>query len=210
MTISPEEYKQKLLKAFDREALKAMMLAVGDAYRTTPEHCKRNYDPPDRHDMIGHVRRARVHEAVRGVAERYSLDYRDIPNMNGSCYFLSIISGEIRLICCLVATQKSMVRPAKIRKFLAAQNFDGQGRLPFMQEDDPDVPPTRLEHLAVLIHAPAGRHKDQAAFVDIVIPNRKFTEYLQRVELFGVFPNEAEQYRSLFKRKKKHGEAEGA
>jgi hypothetical protein len=210
MTISPEEYRQKLLKAFDREALKAMMMAVGDAYRTTPEHCKRNYDAPDRHDVIGHIRRARVHEAVRGVAERYSLDYQDIPNVNGSCFFLSITSGEIRLVCCLVATKKGMVRPAKIRELLAAQNFDGQPLLPFMEEHQDDTQPIRIEHLAVLIHAPAGKRKDQAGFIDIVIPNRRFTEYLQRVELFGMFPNEAEQYRNLFKRKRKHGEAEGA
>jgi hypothetical protein len=209
MAITPDEYRAKLLKAFEKEVLKALMLAVGDAYRTTPEHCKRHYDTPDRHDVIGHIRRARVHEAVRGVAERYALDYKDVPNANGSAFFLSVLAGEIRLICCLIATKKSMIRPAKIRRYLAAQNFDSQVPLPFHPGDNETEEP-KLEHLAVLVHAPAGRHRDQAAFVDIVIPNRAFSRYLQRIELFDLFPVEAEQYRSLFRRKKKRGEAEAA
>jgi hypothetical protein len=207
MTISSEEYRQKLTAAFSPEILKALLLAVADAYRTTPEHCKRHFDLPDRHDLIGHIRRARIHEGIRGVAERFSLKAEDGPNLNGSSRFLSIFSGEIRMICCKISTKRSMLRPAKIRKVLAKDNYDAQHLL---FGEDPARTEEALQHLAVLVHAPKGRSRDQAGFIDIVIPNRPFTQYMKRLELFSMFPAEIAEHQELFKRRKRRIDAEGA
>jgi hypothetical protein len=206
MTITPDEYRGKVNDAFQPEVLKGFMLGVATAYRTAPEHCKRQYEEPDRHDMIGCVRRARIQEAIRGVAERYQLAYKDEPNTNGSHYFLSVLSGEIRLVCNLVATRRTMVRPAKIRKLWARYNFSAQTQL----FSDGDGVPEGWRHLAVLVHSPMGRHRDEAGFVDIVVPNRTFSEYLVRFDLFKLFPAETEQYRKLFRRRRARSEAEGA
>ncbi|MGO9242988.1 MAG: hypothetical protein ACLPXM_01645 [Terriglobales bacterium] len=206
MTITPDEYRQKLTEAFQPDVLKGLMLGVAQAYRTTAEHCKRQYDAPDRHDVIGTVRRAGIHEAVRGVAERFQLDFADEPNANGSHYFLSVFSGEIRLICNLVSTRRKMVRAAKIRKVWARYNFNAQ----YHMFDNGSAPPPNWKYLAILVHSPLGRHRNEAAFVDIVVPDLKFTQYMTRLDLFKEFPAEAEGYRSLFKRRRFGAEAEGA
>jgi hypothetical protein len=90
----------------------------------------------------------------------------------------------------------------KIRKMWALHNFDSQEGLFIGAEEVP----IRMEHLAVLVHSPAGRHKNQAAFVDVVIPDRNLRRYNERIPLFEMFPKEAEEYRAMFKQKKRRGE----
>jgi hypothetical protein len=206
--IAPEEYRQKLLAAFPKECLKAFLLGVGDAYRETPEHCKRHFEKEDRHDLVGRVRRAKVHESLRGVAERFNLEHKDVPNSNGSTYFLCVLSGEIRLITCLIPTRRSMVRPAKIRKLWARNNVGSQHT--FWLSEEADEQKLRLEHLAILVHAPYGRHKDEVSFVDIVIPSQNFKDYEQRLDLFALFPKEGEEYRALFRKRREKGFGKGA
>jgi hypothetical protein len=204
VTITPEEYLAKLHRAFKVEELKGFMLGVAGAYPAARDHCKRHYELPDRPDMLGRDRRAKVHEAVRGVAERFELAHKNEPNVNGSIHFLCISSGEFRLICCAVPSRKSMVRPAIIRKVLARENFDAQeGLFPDAENSSIGI---NLKHLAILVHAPNGRHKDEAGFVDIVIPDSRVSKYIQRLELFKLFPAETAEYKKLFTRRKRRFE----
>ncbi len=185
------------------------MLGVGDAYRSATDHAKRHFSRETKHDVLGRVRRARVDETIRGVAERfadrYSVAVANERNANGSCLFLCIRSGEIRLVCCLVATRRSMVKPSVIRKIWAKHNYSAQASL-FYEEVHTDRAFQKIEHLAVLVHAPVRKQKDEVEFVDIVIPDQKFREYNQRIQLFEMFPQEADKYKERFKRRRSRDE----
>jgi hypothetical protein len=180
------EYRAILHEALPEAKLEAILLAVVDGYRAAPLACRKALDIPDRHDAFGMIRRGKINEQLRGVCERHSLDFRDESNKNGSAFFLSIFSQQLRLVAHLVGRRRYMVRPAKIRKAWAQYNRDGRRRSLFPLVEEP-VPPD-VKYVAFLIHGPRGRHRDQPAFVDVVIPDRDFNLYICRLELFKLFP----------------------
>jgi hypothetical protein len=186
MNHTETEYRALLGAAFPPAVLQAVLLAVIDGYKATSPACKKALDIPDRHDAFGIIWRGKINEQLRGVCEHHSLKFRDEPNSNGSTFFLSILSPPLRLVACLVSWRQHMVRPAKIRKVWARHNRDGRWRSLFPNTEDP-VPP-EAEYAVFLIHGPRGRHRDQPAFVDIVIPDSNFRRYICRVELFKLFP----------------------
>ena len=120
---SRTEYRALLEQAFAPEVQQALLLAVGSGYHSALEHCKRHFEREDRHDALGAARRGKLHGEIRGVAKCFSLDSKDEPNSNGSTYFLSVFSGEFRLICCLVAAPDVMVRPCEDPKALGPVQF---------------------------------------------------------------------------------------
>jgi|SRR5579872_1191594 len=180
------EYRRYLSEAFPDEVLKAILLAVIDGYKAAPAAVKKAFDSPDRHDALGMARRCKLHEQLRGVAEYQKLQKKDEPNSIGSAFFLSIFSGRYRLVANLVCRRRQMVRPAKIRKMWARHNRDAQASLGFVPQEDPV--PRDATFLAILIHGPRGRHRDQPGFVDIVVPDLHFRKYMCRLELFTKFP----------------------
>jgi hypothetical protein len=186
MDFTPAEYKEFLAQAFTDEVLKALLLAVIDGYRVAPAAVKKILDLPDRHDGLGMARRGKLNEQLRGVADFHKLGMRDESNSNGSSFFLSIFSGRYRLVAGLVGRRKQMIRPAKIRRLWARHNRDAQGTLGYIPSPPPI--PEDAQFLALLIHGPRGRHRDQPAFVDIVVPDLRFTKYMCRIELFARFP----------------------
>lgn len=180
------EYERYLREAFPEDVLRAILLAVIDGYRAAPLAVKKAFDRPDRHDALGMARRGKLNEQLRGVADFHRLEKKDEPNSTGSSFFLSIFSGRYRLVANLVCRRKQMVRPAKIRRLWARHNRNAQAALDFIPPAEP-VPPDAT-FLAMLVHGPRGRHPDQPAFVDIVVPDLSFKEYMCHLELFTRFP----------------------
>ena len=180
------EYTQYLQEAYPDDVLRAILLAVIDGYKAAPSAAKKIFDRPDRHDALGIVRRGKLNEQLRGVADFFKLDLRDEPNSAGSTFFLSVFSGRYRLVANIVGRRKQMVRPAKIRRLWAKHNRDAQGVLGYMPQEGPVPEDTKF--LAILIHGPRGRHRDQPAFVDIVVPDLRFSKYMCRIDLFSKFP----------------------
>jgi hypothetical protein len=192
MEYTEAEYTAWLQAAFPEEILRGILLGVIDGYKVAPGVCKKVFSMPDRHDPLGMVRRGKINEQIRGVAELHSLLVKDEPNVNGSAYFLSVVSGRYRLVANLVCRKEDMVRPAKIRKLWARHNRDGhQGKLGFASEEDHPVPEDTI-FLAILLHGPRGKHRDQPGFVDIVVPDLRFRKYMCRLRLFSIFPQIAE------------------
>jgi len=68
--------------------------------------------------------------------------------------------------------------------------------------------PNGYPHLAVLIHSPRGRFRDEPSFTDIVIPNPNFTDYIDRIQLFSRFNKVVDDNPRLF-RPRRH-RADGA
>lgn len=188
MNFTEAEYGDAFRQSFPDVVLRAILLAVIDGYRATPAACKKVVDRPEQHDAFGTLRRAKVYEQLRGVGELHKLEYLNEPNSIGSTFFMSIFSGEFRLAAHLVGRRKNMVRPANIRKAWAAHNHDGRNHK-FEFADSPKSPlPNGSRFVAFLIHGPRGRHRDQPAFVDIVIPDNNFRDYIYTLSLFKMFP----------------------
>ena len=207
MGLSESECRELLRRDFSPEVLRAFLLAVGGAYKAAADHCKKHIEKEERHDVLGHVRRAKLDEGIRGVGERFSIESKTIPNANGSAYFMTLLSGEFRLICCLAHSPRDMVRPAKTRKLWAKYNFEPQatlGFIPLLEKLEGD------KHLAILMHGPRGLHRDEAGYCDIVIPNPSFTSYAGRIKLFSEFREAVQQNPKLFRPRQIRREASGS
>lgn len=191
MTHTEREYRESFKEAFSDQLLKANLLAVIDGYAATPAACKKALDRPDQHDAFGNIRRGKIHEQLRGVAERHSLRSVDERNENGSAYFLSTFVGCFRLVALLSGT-KRRIRPAKIRKHWARYNRDGRWTELFPQTEGPKDPtPIDVKYVAFLLHTPRHRRRDQPAFVEIVIPDQQCRSVICHFDLFQMFPQVA-------------------
>ena len=186
MDFTESDYLKLLEESYPKPLLKAVTLAVVDGYRATPAAVKKAMDIPDRHDAFGVIRRGKINEQLRGVCDHHSLAYRDESNSNGSTRFLSMFSGRVRLAAHLVGSPRCMVRPANIRRLWAMHNRDGRWRSLFPNTETPAPPEAKF--VAFVIHGPRSRHRDQPAFVDLVIPDRDFTKYTCHLDLFKLFP----------------------
>jgi hypothetical protein len=167
-----------------------MVLGVIDGYRATPNACKRAVDLPDRHDVFGTVRRGKIDEQLRGVAELNHLRFDHSPNAGGSWFFLSIFSGRFRLAAYLAGPSRR-IRPAKIRKAWAAHNRDGRWYELFPRKEEP-VPDDAI-YLAFLTHGPRRHHRDQPSYVEVVITDPDCKRFICRFELLKMFPDLAAQ-----------------
>lgn len=179
-------YSQIVNDALQPDHLKGLLLGVIDGYRIAPAACKRAMDGPDRHDALGVIRRGKINEQLRGVADRFKIQYEDKSNSTNSTYFLSLFSGQLRLVAHLIGGRRHMVRPANIRKLWARHNHYILPAL-FGPEPEPVVPED-AHYVAFLIHGPRGRHRDQPAFAEIVVPDKHFRTYVCRLNLFSMFP----------------------
>ena len=210
-------YASALHQAFPDHVLKAILLGIVDGYRVTPTACKKAMDLPDRHDVFGHIRRGKINEQLRGVGDRHQIQCRDEFNSAGSACFLSMMSGEFRLAAHLVGRRRTRIRPARIREEWAAYNHDGRwGQFDFAATTASPLP-AGGSFVAFLIHGPRGRHRDQPAFVEIVVPDNHLNTYIYRLDLFKRFPQVAvdvvrgrdQQTRKLPRPKRNRGKEEG-
>jgi hypothetical protein len=183
-------YSELFTVAFSRQLLRSILLAVIEAYKATPSAVKRAVDLPDRHDIFGTVRRGKIDELLRGVAELNHLRVEHSANVNGSWFFTSIFSGRFRLAAYLAGSGRR-IRPAKIREAWAAHNHDGRWRSLFPRKEEPVS--EDATYAAFLIHGPRPRHRNQPSYVEVVITDRDCKKFICRFELFKMFPEIAAQ-----------------
>jgi hypothetical protein len=188
MNHTEAEYRSLFHQAFPDQLLKAHLLGVIDGYAATPAACRKALDRPDQHDGFGMIRRGKIHEQLRGVAERHSLHHADEKNDTGSAFFLSTFVGCFRLVALLAGTRRR-IRPAKIREHWARHNRDGRWTTLFPKREEPI--PADVKYVAFLIHNPRSRRRDQPAFVEIVIPDRQCRTFICKFDLFQMFPQVA-------------------
>src|ERR1035438_4641563 len=168
MRYTEEEYRKLVESCYPADFRADVLKGFVTAYRVAPDHCKRHFDEPDRHDVLGMTRRGRIHQEVRGVANRHKIDTRDEANSIGSSHYLRLTSGRLNLIVCATASPKTRIRRAVFREMLAIFNRDAQQDLNFVQQNDSE-PPKGSRFLSVLIHAPRRGRRDQPEFVDLVV-----------------------------------------
>jgi hypothetical protein len=184
MGLTDAEYLAILKDALSTDFLKSLLYAVVTAHRSAPSHVSRNFDKPERLNLLGHIRRAKLNEEVIAVGERFKVrtDWRAYGR--GSGYYVLVSSKRIFLVICAVRSKRTMVRDAEYRRALAMYNEMAQTKLSFM----PDIPtPQDSQHLCILIHG-RRKGKNSPAFADIAFPDKTFTEWICRLDLFREFP----------------------
>jgi hypothetical protein len=147
-------------------------------------------DGPDRHDAFGTIRRGKINEVLRGVCDLHNLQCKDEANVTGSANFLSVFSGRFRL-CAQLSSRRGRIPKAKIRRVWARHNVDGRNRN-FFPEHQIQVPPEAI-YCAFLVHSPRRKHRDQPAFVDIVIPDTSLRGGILTINLYNLFPDIASE-----------------
>jgi hypothetical protein len=188
MEFTEREYRELFLQGFPNQLLRSHLLAIIDGYRSTPGAVKKALEFADRHDAFGMVRRGKIDEQLRGVADLNKLRYTQDPNSVGSCYFLSVFSGKFRLVA-LLGGNARRIRPAKIRRTWARYNEDGRWSDLFPEQQDPV--PADAVFVAFLLHGPRGRRRDQPGYVHVVIPDSRCRAFICRFDLFKMFPDVA-------------------
>ena len=184
MNYTDAEYLTLLRDAFSEDFSKALLQGVVTAHRAARDHLKRTFDREERHNLLGHIRRAKLNEEVVAIGERFKVKVDWKPYGRGSGYYLLVSSKRIFLIICVVHSRKTMVRDAEYRRMLARYNETSQQKFSFM--------PKRAEahdsqHLCILIHG-RRRGKDYPAFADIAFPDKTFRNWICRLNLFQEFP----------------------
>jgi hypothetical protein len=184
------EYASLFREAFSDQLLMAITLGVIDGYKATPGAVKKAVEFPDRHDVFGAIRRGKIDQQLRGVAELNHLRFDHSPNEGGSWWFFSIFSGRFRLAAYL-AGSKRHIRPANIRKAWAKHNRDGRWLELFPGKED-SIPEDAV-FVAFMLHGPRQHHRDQPAYIEIVITDPECRRFICKFELFKMFPNLALQ-----------------
>lgn len=184
MKLTNTEYLALLRDAFSEEFLKALFQGVVTAHRAAPSHLNRSFDKPERHNLLGHIRRAKLNEEVIALGERFKVKADWKAYGRGSGYYVLVSSKRIFMVICVVRSKRTMVRDAEYRRALAHYNETTQQKFAFI----PDAPKVEdSQHLCVLIHG-RRKGKDHPAFADVAFPDKTFGEWICRLDLFREFP----------------------
>lgn len=179
------EYLGLLNQAFPREYLGALLTSVVTAHRAAHSHARRNFDhPKSRHNLVGHIRKEKLHEEALALGERYNVQTTMEPYARGSGYYLKISSKNIFLVVCVTQSRKSMVRPAEYRRVLARLNENAQQKFSFMPVEQMR---NDSQYLCILVHG-RRKGKDYPAFADIAFPHKTFKSWICNVNLFAEYP----------------------
>src|SRR5580698_4926053 len=104
------EYMAILREDLPTPFLKALLTSVVTAHRAAYNHTKRTFDlPAIRQNLLGHVRREKLHEEALALGERFRIRAEMKPYGRGSGYYLLVSAKRIFLVVCVVQSRKTMV-----------------------------------------------------------------------------------------------------
>jgi|SRR5882762_2304226 len=184
MNFTEQEYLALLRESLPGKFLKALLNSVFVAHQAAADHLRSAFEVPERHNLSGHVRRAKLNEEIKGLGDRHGVDVAWRPYGRGSGYYLLVSRGRIALIVCVLRSRRCMVRDAEYRKLLARYNDNAQQKFSFMP---PSATDEGSKHLCILIHG-RRKGKNQPAFADIAFPHKSFEQWICRLNLFQEFP----------------------
>ena len=155
------------LSAFPGILLQRLSLGIVHCYRDAADFCSDNYDPPEDHDLLGHVRRANIERMVRQAVQSHGNGARvvPIPNRIQSAFHRRVVVGSIVLTVSSVSDPKQLARDALFRSRYAR---DPQQHL---FEDDIESPTGPESLYAILLHGPQRSGIDCPKFLQIGFPD---------------------------------------
>lgn len=190
-----EEFNLSLSERVQSDFVKMLFEMLGKA----PEVASA-FDPPERHDVIGHIRQALVNQGLRAVARRHSLEAEPIKNVAKNSFHTEVRVGRVLLTTAQVQSPSQVVREALYRDTLAEL---AQGSF----FDKPKPSKDALLY-AILLW---GVHKNlptAPAFAHIQFPASSFVYVGGGVDLFRKFPTVVQAAMPTIRRAKGTGDTQ--
>jgi hypothetical protein len=171
-------FDESVPEEFQRDTLRCLL----DNWSIGFDDCAK-FPKPERHDLIGHYRRALFESQWRVLAEQYpdDLTAEAVLNRRGTYYHTQITCGSVRITASFVASPDAIVRRADFRRTLAEDNQRLMSWMPRRK-----IPKNAFLY-AVLLYGPGDARRP--GFVDFVFPRHDWTGYLGRISLFDKFPD---------------------
>lgn len=154
-----------------------VVLGVFEAYQEAHDETRDRYDPPEAHDLVPYLRRAKVERAMRAAAEKHGLVATVEQNAAENCFHTRIMSKRVVITESVVPTPATLVRSAEFRKTYARSN---QLVLPGF-ESAPPLPDAPI--YAIILHGPDRKIPSLPAFIKVAFPNAECTGYLGQIDL---------------------------
>lgn len=174
-----EELRRLAEGAYGVPFLRALTDRLGAIYEEAFEELALEYDPPELHDLLSHVRRAKFERDMRLLATQFGLTGLAQRNLRKTSFHTRITAGSMILTASAVATPKTVVRHAEFRQTLARDS-----QLTLWSDPDENA---GAAYYSLYIHGPLvtpqGLSLPKLGFAHLVFPDRFLTKYIGRVDL---------------------------
>lgn len=149
-------------------------------YRSAADQAFKEFEPQPGKDLLPHIRRARVDEFLKGLAESYTFlspAYR--PNAGKNCSHIEIGAGPIVLTGSKVNNPNQIVREAVFRSTLAESN---RLFLPGIFRNNK----TNGKLYCIILHGPTYEDAGELSFLHLAVPDRSCRTYIGNINLLAM------------------------
>jgi hypothetical protein len=172
--------------AYGAPFLRELTRRLGSIYEEAFEELSIEYDAPELHDLLPHVRRAKFERDMRLIATRFGHTGLARRNERKTSFHSRITAGNMVLTASAVATPQTIVRHAEFRETLARDN-----QLSLFVDPTED---TGTAYYSLYIHGPlltpTGLSLPKLGFANLVFPGRFLRSYIGRVDLLSNYAAE--------------------
>jgi hypothetical protein len=156
------------------------------AYSQALDECNERFLREETHDLLPHMRRAKIEQLLRGLARQHDGLTADAElNTTRNAYHTRVTCGRVTFTASTVETADTIVRQAQFRDTLARTyqlHFDFAGF-----RDQPPPPEQHDLLYALLIHYPDGPFSRFPSFVQVAFPSPDCLSYIDRIDLLARF-----------------------
>ncbi|HVR46918.1 MAG TPA: hypothetical protein VMT95_09850 [Candidatus Binatia bacterium] len=181
-----EELQRLTEGAYGVPFLRALTNRLGAIYEEAFDELSLEYDPPEMHDLLPHIRRAKFERDMRLLAGRFGLTGFARRNQRKTSFHTRITAPNMILTASAVATPKTLVRHAEFRQTLARDP-----QLSLLPDADEG---SGTAYYSLYIHGPLvtpeGLSLPKLGFAHLVFPDRFLTKYVGRVDLLSTYAAE--------------------
>jgi hypothetical protein len=181
-----EELRLLVEGAYGAPFLRALTSRLGAIYEETWKELLLEYDHPELHDLLPHVRRAKFERDMRLLATRFGFTGFAERNARKTSFHSQVKAGNVILTASAVASPKTVVRRAEFRQTLARDS-----QLTLWSDSDDKA---GAAYYSLYIHGPIvtpqGLSLPKLGFAHLVFPDRFLTKYIGGVDLLANYAAE--------------------
>ena len=181
----------ELVQIFDAsvsaEFLRDAVVTIQRGWQDSYEDSRDRYPWQIAHDRRPHERRAMIDQRLYHLAGRHpGIHASIVPNRIQNSYHTQLRSGQVVLTQACVLSPDSLPRHAEYRETLARHPQRALPSFSFVEE----APPAAGTPLyALLVHGADELDPTRPGFVQVIIPNRRCTVVLAKIDLIRRFPD---------------------
>jgi hypothetical protein len=192
MGVGMATFKDYFNSKIPQAALQDVVQHVFEGYRNTSKFMKaQELQPGPTKNVYPYNRCANIDSNLLALNNKYEgLKALSEINHAGNWFYTLISYENIRMTMSAVESPTTVPRESGFRNDLANCQFKFN-----YDEYTGNIEVSELKGdadtiiYALIIHGPAIDNPQYPAFIDIVFPNKKCTEYLDRINLFNQFPD---------------------